>query len=104
MSREPTRPNIVFVLADAYRSQSLGFAGADPVCTPNLDAFATESVVLTHCVSNLPVARGYLAGSSLPLKRIAAEFGFHDEFHFSRTFRARVGRSPSEYRPMHSGT
>lgn len=43
-------------------------------------------------------AQAYLEGSSLPIKRIAAELGYHDEFHFSRQFRDRVGVSPSEWR------
>lgn len=43
-------------------------------------------------------AKAYLRGSSLPLKRIAAELGYHDEFHFSRQFRNRVGTSPSSWR------
>lgn len=48
--------------------------------------------------ARIEAARAYLRGSSLPLKRIAAELGFHDEFHFSRQFRQRAGRSPAQYR------
>jgi AraC-like DNA-binding protein len=43
-------------------------------------------------------ARAYLTESSLPVKRIAAELGFHDEFHFSRQFRSRTGVTPSAWR------
>ena len=48
--------------------------------------------------TRMEAARAYLRGSSLPMKRIAAELGFHDEFHFSRSFRVRLGFSPSLYR------
>ena len=43
-------------------------------------------------------AKAYLEGSSLPVKRIAMELGYHDEFHFSRQFGGRVGMSPSAWR------
>ena len=48
--------------------------------------------------ARVEAAKAYLRGSSLPIKRIAAELGFHDEFHFSRRFSQRVGTSPSAYR------
>jgi len=48
--------------------------------------------------ARVEAAKAYLRGSSLPIKRIAAELGFHDEFHFSRQFSQRVGTSPSAYR------
>lgn len=48
--------------------------------------------------ARVEAAKAYLHGSSLPIKRIAAELGFHDEFHFSRLFSRRVGASPSAYR------
>lgn len=55
------RPNILFVFPDQYRLQALGFRGDDPVYTPNLDAFAAESRVLTHAVSTRPVCSPYRA-------------------------------------------
>lgn len=48
--------------------------------------------------ARVEAAKAYLRGSSLPIKRIAAELGFHDEFHFSRLFSRRTGTSPSAYR------
>ena len=33
--------------------------GQDPVITPNLDRFASESLVFTHAVSNYPVCSPY---------------------------------------------
>lgn len=53
------RPNIVFVFCDQLRQASVGCYGQDPVVTPNLDRFAAESKVLTHCVSNQPVCTPY---------------------------------------------
>jgi AraC-like DNA-binding protein len=48
--------------------------------------------------ARIEAAKAYLRGSSLPIKRIAGELGFHDEFHLSRLFSRRVGMSPSVYR------
>ena len=60
------RPNLVVVFPDQFRIQSLGFwnhtrfdgllrGGSDPVVTPNLDAFARESLVLTRATSGAGV-------------------------------------------------
>ncbi|MBT5875589.1 MAG: sulfatase [Candidatus Latescibacteria bacterium] len=57
----PTRPNLLFVFPDEMRQHAIGFAGQDPVITPNLDAFATESLALTNTVSNRPVCSPYRA-------------------------------------------
>jgi arylsulfatase A-like enzyme len=54
-------PNLVFVFPDQFRQQAIGFMGADPVITPNLDRFAGQSVVLTNAVSNRPVCSPYRA-------------------------------------------
>ncbi|HEY3514666.1 sulfatase-like hydrolase/transferase [Kribbella sp. NPDC051137] len=55
------RPNLLFVLADQWRSSAFGFRGQDPVRTPNLDALAADSAVLTNAVSNYPVCSPYRA-------------------------------------------
>lgn len=55
------RPNLVFVFPDQMRGQAMGFLGEEPVLTPVLDAFAEESVVFTHAVSNYPVCSPYRA-------------------------------------------
>src|SRR5436190_9750684 len=49
------RPNIVFVLADQWRAQAMGYAGDPNVKTPNLDRLESVSVNFTHAVSGLPV-------------------------------------------------
>lgn len=55
------RPNLVFVFADEMRQQSLGFLGADPTITPNLNRFASESLFLPNAASNFPVCSPYRA-------------------------------------------
>ncbi len=57
----PDRPNLVFVFPDEYRPQAVGVANEDPVITPNLDAFAGESLVFTDAISNRPVCSPYRA-------------------------------------------
>ena len=54
-------PNLVFVFPDEYRKQAMGFMNEDPVLTPNIDRFATESLVLTDAVSTRPVCSPYRA-------------------------------------------
>jgi arylsulfatase A-like enzyme len=61
MSQHGKRPNLVFVFADEFRQQSLGFMKQDPAITPNLDRLATESLVLTHAISNCPICSPYRA-------------------------------------------
>lgn len=48
--------NLVVVMADQWRGQALGFMGREPVLTPNLDRFASRSVVVGQCVSGYPVS------------------------------------------------
>lgn len=43
-------------------------------------------------------AKMLLHGSSFSVSQIAEDLGFHDVFHFSNTFKARTGESPSHYR------
>jgi AraC-like DNA-binding protein len=44
-----------------------------------------------------------LRADDAPLKAIAAELGFCDEFHFSKLFKRRTGISPSAYRAQWRG-
>jgi len=50
---------LLFVFADQLRACSLGYAGEEPVRTPNLDAFAQTGTVYTNAVSMLPVCGPY---------------------------------------------
>lgn len=55
------RPNIVFVFPDQHRQQAMGFMNQDPVITPNIDRFRTESTFLSHCSATRPVCSPYRA-------------------------------------------
>jgi len=54
-------PNILFVFADQWRAQATGFTGDPNARTPNLDAFAAESVNFTTAVAGCPVCSPYRA-------------------------------------------
>src|SRR4051812_4534887 len=47
-ARRPSPPNILFLLGDDWRWDTLGCAGNPVVKTPNLDALAAEGVRFTH--------------------------------------------------------
>lgn len=48
------RPNILILLADQHRAESLGCYGNAQVRSPHLDRMADEGLRFTHCVSNHP--------------------------------------------------
>lgn len=50
-----------------------------------------------HLLVNLK-ARELLINTNLSIKEIAEELGFCDQFHFSKRFKKRFKKSPSEYR------
>ncbi len=56
-----TRPNVVFVFADQWRSQAVGFMGEDQVITPNIDEFARRSRVYEHGLSCTPLCSPHRA-------------------------------------------
>jgi AraC-like DNA-binding protein len=43
-----------------------------------------------------------LESSDAPLRELAEEFGFYDEFHLSRVFKRYTGMSPTAYRRAHA--
>ena len=49
------QPNILLVIADQWRAQSLGYAQNAEVKTPHLDRFAAQSCNLSHAISSCPV-------------------------------------------------
>ena len=55
------RPNLLFVMADQFRSMALGVMDADPVITPNFDRFARQGQVLTNVTSSYPVCTPFRA-------------------------------------------
>jgi arylsulfatase A-like enzyme len=61
MQTATKKPNIVYILTDQWRGSALGYAGNPDVKTPNLDAFAKESVNFTNTVSVTPVCTPHRA-------------------------------------------
>jgi arylsulfatase len=55
ISTSPSQPNVLLVMADQYRADYLGCAGASHLRTPNLDRLAARGVRFTHCYTNCPV-------------------------------------------------
>ncbi|MEX2569278.1 MAG: sulfatase, partial [Cyclobacteriaceae bacterium] len=56
-----TPPNIIFVLADQWRYQSLGYTGNKDVKTPNIDKLAEESIVFENAVTVMAVCAPWRA-------------------------------------------
>ena len=55
------KPNVIFVFADQWRAQDVGYAGNPQVITPAIDQFSKESVVFSNAVSGCPVCSPYRA-------------------------------------------
>lgn len=55
------KPNIVMVFPDQLQHDAIHFRGKMPSITPNLDAFARESVVMENCMSNQPLCSPFRA-------------------------------------------
>ena len=71
MPDESPRPNVLLIMADQFRADHLGAAGARFVRTPNLDRIAREGVLLRRCFTNSPVcapARIGLAAGLQPVR------------------------------------
>ena len=54
MKQQSSKPNILFVLPDEFRKDSIGCLNMDPVYTPNLDRFVSESMSFSNAVSTYP--------------------------------------------------
>lgn len=57
----PEKPNLLFVFADQFRKQAIGFMNEDPVLTPNLDRLAGEGLAFTNAVSTCPICSPFRA-------------------------------------------
>ena len=49
------RPNVLFIVCDQLRYDSVGYAGIYPVKTPNIDALAEEGLFFKNAYTPLPV-------------------------------------------------
>ncbi|NMA85258.1 MAG: sulfatase [Epulopiscium sp.] len=56
-----SRPNLLFLFADQWRRQAVGFMKEDEVITPNIDKFATKSRVYDHGLSCTPLCSPHRA-------------------------------------------
>ncbi len=59
--KDTPQPNVIFVFADQWRAQDVGYNGNSQVKTPAIDQFAKESVVFSNAVSGCPVCCPYRA-------------------------------------------
>ncbi len=57
----PKPPNIILIVADALRSDYLGFRGFEGGISPNLDRLATEAVQFENCVAAAPWTKPSIA-------------------------------------------
>ena len=55
------KKNLLFVFADQWRADAMGFAHEDPVITPNMDAFCADATYCDHAFSTFPVCTAHRA-------------------------------------------
>jgi len=60
-NRSPQPPNVIFVFADQWRAEAVGYAGNRDVITPTIDSLAQQSVVFHNAVATIPVCAPYRA-------------------------------------------
>lgn len=68
------RKNLLFVFADQWRADAMGYAHADPVKTPHMDAFCADATYCDHAFSTFPVCSPHRA--SLITGRYPLSVGF----------------------------
>lgn len=61
LSEVPSRPNLVFLLADQLGRNHCGFSGTREARTPTIDRLAGEGVEFRNAVSTMPVCSAYRA-------------------------------------------
>ena len=68
--QEVQQPNILLIMTDQQRYDSLGCYGADWVHTPNLDRLAQDGILFENCYANNPICTpsraSLLTGKHLP--------------------------------------
>lgn len=55
------KPNLIYIFADQWRRQAVGYEQEDQVITPNIDAFANESAVFSNAVTCSPLCSPHRA-------------------------------------------
>jgi arylsulfatase A-like enzyme len=101
------RPNILLILTDQQRWDSLGCYGADWVDTPNLDRLAREGVIFDNCYVNntvcTPSRASIWTGKELPghgVYRLYDELP-REEVHFTRRLQE-AGYRTALYGKLHT--
>jgi arylsulfatase A-like enzyme len=59
--KEAGPPNVIFILADQWRADAVGYAGNKDVITPNLDKLSEESLVFKNAVTVMAVCAPWRA-------------------------------------------
>ena len=75
-SRDPSRPNLLFILSDDQGAWAMGCAGNKEIRTPNLDRLAREGIRFDNFFCASPVcspARASILTGSIP-----SQHGVHD--------------------------
>lgn len=49
------KPNLLFIFADQWRREAVGFMKKEPVITPNFDAFSNEAAIFEKAYSSCPL-------------------------------------------------
>ena len=82
----PSKPNIIFILADDLGYGDLGCMGAPDIKTPHIDRLAAEGVKFTDFYANAPVCSPTRAGfmTGRWQQRIGLEFAFGYQVEQSR--------------------
>ena len=75
-SRDPARPNVVFILTDDQGCWAMGCAGNPEIRTPNLDRLAREGIRFENFFCTSPVCSPSRA--SFLTGRIPSQHGVHD--------------------------
>jgi len=75
-SRDPQRPNILFILSDDQGAWAMGCAGNADIRTPNLDAIAAAGMRFTDFFCTSPVCSP--ARASIMTGEIPSQHGVHD--------------------------
>jgi arylsulfatase A-like enzyme len=55
------RPNLIYIFADQWRRQAVGYEGEDQVITPNIDSFAQEGTIFSNAVTCSPLCSPHRA-------------------------------------------
>jgi arylsulfatase A-like enzyme len=82
-SRDPNRPNVLFVLTDDQGYWALGAAGNTEIRTPNLDALAGRGIRFENFFCACPVCSP--ARASVMTGRIPSQHGVHDFLYWGGT-------------------